>query len=200
MTTQQQRTEETRSRLLQAAEECFSRDGYDNTSVATICKHAGVSKGAFYHHFTTKHEVFMALLNYWLGGLAGQLTALQTGSATVPEELYAMAGLVGGVFQDAGNRFPLFLEFWSQSARDPEVWKVTISPMQQYSGVFTEMIEQGIKESSLKPGNSQILSRILVSLMMGLLAQGLLDPQGADWEQVSQEGIRVLLEGIQKRE
>ena len=37
---------ETRSRILQAAEECFTRYGYDSTGVAEICKAASVSKGA----------------------------------------------------------------------------------------------------------------------------------------------------------
>ena len=199
MTTQQQRAEETRSRLLQAAEECFSRDGYDKTSVAIICKRAGVSKGAFYHHFTTKHEVFMSLLNHWLGGLDEQLAALQTGLATVPEELRSMASLVGGVFQAAENRFPLFLEFWSQSVRDQQVWEVTVAPTHHYRDLFAGMIEQGIKEGSLKPTDPQTTARVFISLVMGLLVQSMLDPQGADWEQVAKEGIRLLLEGAQQK-
>lgn len=200
MTTQQQRTEETRNRILQTAEECFSRDGYDKTSVATICERAGVSKGAFYHHFTTKHEVFMALLNRWLGGLDEQLASLQTVQASVPEELHAMAGLIGGVFRAAENRFPLFLEFWSQSVRDPEVWKITVAPAHHYRDFFAGMIEQGVREGSLAPADAQTAARVLVSLMMGLLVQGLLDPQAADWEQVAREGIRILLEGMEQRQ
>lgn len=199
MTTQQQRTEETRNRILQMAEECFSHDGYDKTSVATICERAGVSKGAFYHHFTTKHEVFMALLNRWLGGLDEQLTSLQTVQTTVPEELRSMSGLIGGVFQVAENRFPLFLEFWSQSVRDPEVWKITVAPAHHYQDFFARMIEQGIEEGSLRSTDVQTASRVIVSLMMGLLVQGLLDPQGMDWEKVAREGIQIVLEGMERK-
>ncbi|MBN1429003.1 MAG: TetR/AcrR family transcriptional regulator [Anaerolineae bacterium] len=199
MTIQQQRAEETRSRILQAAEECFAQDGYDKTSVAAICQCAGVSKGAFYHHFTTKHEIFMALLNRWLGGLDEQLISSQSIQATIPETLREMAGLVGGVFQAAENRFPLFLEFWSQSVRDPEVWDITVAPMQHYRDFFTGMIERGIEEGSIEPGDPQTTARVVVSLVMGLLVQGMLDPQGADWEQVAREGIRVLLEGMQQK-
>ncbi len=39
----QQRSEDTRARILRAALECFSRAGYDATGVAEICAAAGVS-------------------------------------------------------------------------------------------------------------------------------------------------------------
>ena len=50
----QKRGEETRSRILDAAQGCFVQHGYDATGVAEICRSAGLSKGAFYHHFPSK--------------------------------------------------------------------------------------------------------------------------------------------------
>lgn len=195
----QQRAEETRARLLQAAADCFARDGYDATGVAGICKAAGVSKGAFYHHFDSKHAVFMALLDEWLEGLEKQMVQLHTPEAFFPEEMQSIAGLAGGIYQAADQRFPLFLEFWSRSARDPEVWEATIAPYYRYRDLFARMIEEGIREGSLQPTDPQIAARVLLSLAMGLLLQGLLDPQGADWEEVAREGIRILLEGAQRK-
>jgi AcrR family transcriptional regulator len=81
----QARSEDTRARILQAAEEAFCAAGYDATGVAEICARAGVSKGAFYHHFATKHDAFMALLARWLGGIDTQFAAARQQEATVPE-------------------------------------------------------------------------------------------------------------------
>ena len=50
----QKRGEETRSRILDAAQGCFVQHGYDATGVAEICRSAGLSKGAFYYHFPSK--------------------------------------------------------------------------------------------------------------------------------------------------
>lgn len=59
----QTRSEETRARILQAALTLFARLGYEAASVEDICVEAGVSKGAFYHHFPTKQAVFLQLLH-----------------------------------------------------------------------------------------------------------------------------------------
>ena len=63
---QQQRSEETRSRILESAIKLFSNRGYNKASVDDICADAGISKGAFYHHFKSKQALFPALLDGWL--------------------------------------------------------------------------------------------------------------------------------------
>ena len=63
----QQRSEETRARIMDAAVRRFSISGYDAASVDDICAEAGVSKGAFYHHYPTKQAIFLALMQGWLG-------------------------------------------------------------------------------------------------------------------------------------
>ncbi|MGE5603191.1 MAG: TetR/AcrR family transcriptional regulator, partial [Nitrososphaerales archaeon] len=64
----QQRADQTREHLLTAASHLFTRYGYDATGVAEICDDAGVSTGAFYHHFPSKQALFLALLQQWVGG------------------------------------------------------------------------------------------------------------------------------------
>lgn len=56
------RGEETRRRLLQAAEVCFSRQGFYATSVADITRRAGVSLGTFYLYFPSKTDILAELV------------------------------------------------------------------------------------------------------------------------------------------
>ncbi len=62
----QARSEETRTHILEAALRRFANHGYSAASVDEICAEAGVSKGAFYHHFPSKQALFLELLNEWL--------------------------------------------------------------------------------------------------------------------------------------
>lgn len=59
--TQAQRTETTRAALVGAARELFALNGYASTSLEQAAASAGVSKGALYHHFTGKRELFAAV-------------------------------------------------------------------------------------------------------------------------------------------
>ncbi|WP_336659977.1 TetR/AcrR family transcriptional regulator [Leucobacter sp. USHLN153] len=53
---------ETRTRLLDAATEVFAEEGVQAASVEHVCARAGFSRGAFYSNFSTKEELFLAVL------------------------------------------------------------------------------------------------------------------------------------------
>jgi AcrR family transcriptional regulator len=194
----QRRGEETRAHILKAAEECFARRGYDATSVADICDLAGVSKGAFYHHFSSKQTLFLESLEHWLVGMDALLESARVDANTVPAGLLQMAGMVQPVFQEGRGRLPFFLEFLTKAARDPVVWQATIAPYRRYRDFFCKMIEAGIAEGTLRPVDPEATAQIIVSLAVGLVLQGVLDPGGANWGQVAHDGVRLLLNGLAK--
>lgn len=195
----QQRGEETRARILSAAEECFAQHGYEAAGVAEICERAGVSKGAFYHHFASKQDLFMALLGNWLDGLDAGLRAVRSQTATVPDALREMAGMVGFVLSSAGERLPMFLEFWTQAARDPEVWAATIAPYRRYRAFFAELVQAGVAEGSLRPVDAEVVAQVIVSLAVGTILQGLLDRDGTDWNRSLRQGIEIILDSVKAR-
>jgi AcrR family transcriptional regulator len=59
--TQQERTEATVAALLDAARELFAEDGYAATSLDAVVARARVTKGALYHHFEGKRDLFAAV-------------------------------------------------------------------------------------------------------------------------------------------
>ncbi len=60
MPTQAERTEATRGRLVATARRLFAEQGYADTSTEEILEAAAVSRGAMYHHFSSKTELFQA--------------------------------------------------------------------------------------------------------------------------------------------
>jgi AcrR family transcriptional regulator len=196
---QQLRSEETRTRILEAAQECISERGYDATSVAEICECAAVSKGAFYHHFPSKHAAFLALFSHWLASLDESLATAGSGGDSVPEGILRMAGVLPQVFQAGRGRLPIFLEFWSRASRDPVVWQAIIAPYSHYTGLFRDLMARGIAEGSLRPVDPEVSARVILALAVGLVLQGLLEPEGADWGEVAQKGLCLLFDGLAER-
>jgi TetR/AcrR family transcriptional repressor of nem operon len=56
---------EARARLIEAARSLVRRKGYAATSVDDLCAAAGVTKGAFFHHFPSKEALGVALIDDW---------------------------------------------------------------------------------------------------------------------------------------
>ena len=54
-----------RSKLLDAAVAIIRQKGYAATSVDELCARAGVTKGAFFHHFPSKDSLAVAVTNHW---------------------------------------------------------------------------------------------------------------------------------------
>jgi AcrR family transcriptional regulator len=196
----QQRGEETRSNILAAAAAGFAENGYDATGVAEICRRADVSKGAFYYHFSSKQDLFLELLARWLSVLDEQLEEVRAEDASVPDQLLDMTRMIRQVFHVAEHQLPIFLEFWTKAARDPTVWEATIAPYRRYRAFFANLIEAGVTEGTLRSVEPDTTARIIVSLAVGLVVQGLLDTEGADWGHVAEAGMQMLLQGMEKKE
>lgn len=56
-------TPSTRERLVAAAFELFLQHGYGGTGVNQILAHSKLSKGAFYHHFKNKDEIYAEIID-----------------------------------------------------------------------------------------------------------------------------------------
>jgi AcrR family transcriptional regulator len=191
------RSEATRQLLLETSLDLFARNGYEATSVDTICRKAGLSKGAFYHHFTGKQELFLALLDQWLSGIDLQLDAIRAEAPTTAAALRAMADTARAIFAVARGRLPMFLEFWTQAQHNRTVWKATVEPYRRYQAYFAELVREGTKDGSLRRVNPENASRLLVSTAVGWLLQSVLDPEGADWGGVPAAGVDLLLKGLE---
>ncbi len=195
----QQRSEETRGKILSAAEKLFAQEGYDATGVAEICDQAGVSKGAFYHHFDSKQAVFLTLLDQWLERLDAEMQHIRASSQDGIQALVEITALTGAVFSDAEGRLPIFLEFWTKAIHDPDVWQTVPEQFSRYRRFISDLLCQGLEPSCLSEADTNKAARMVMALAVGMLVQGLVEPDETDWGAALQDGIGVMLRGLEEK-
>jgi AcrR family transcriptional regulator len=77
-------SEATRGALIDAAQELFSARGYAAVATEEIVRAAGVTRGALYHHFAGKKQLFEAVYEHVERGLVEQIASSAIPSASDP--------------------------------------------------------------------------------------------------------------------
>ncbi len=87
--TNRERTEATRLALLDAARALFVGKGYADTSTPEICAAAGITRGALYHHFADKRDLFRQVLVREAEAVAARIEAAAPAPLAPREALLA---------------------------------------------------------------------------------------------------------------
>ncbi|SFP49452.1 TetR/AcrR family transcriptional regulator [Variovorax sp. 770b2] len=90
MATNRERTESTQLALIEAARALFVSKGYGDTSTPEIALAAGITRGALYHHFADKRDLFRQVLAREAMAVAADI------EAATPERLGPRAALLQG--------------------------------------------------------------------------------------------------------
>ena len=101
MTTQESRSEATRGRLVDAARELFAERGYSDVGTEEIVRRAKVTRGALYHHFDGKRDLFRAVHEGLEQRLAEDIGAKIAAEAEAGTDARAVLELGARAFLDA---------------------------------------------------------------------------------------------------
>ncbi|MEZ4728871.1 MAG: TetR/AcrR family transcriptional regulator [Caldilineaceae bacterium] len=159
---------EREQRILDAAAELIIHYGYDKTSVSDIANAAGISKGAIYLHYSSKDELFAALLQREFRRYAEQWLACI--------EADPQGGTIGGIYKAvlyAINNSPLMSAIVKQ---DPRVFGNYLRKPQNLFTAMTspslraEFIQAMQAAGAIRHGvNPQVMAHIMDMISYGLV-------------------------------
>jgi AcrR family transcriptional regulator len=125
----QDRSRETRRRLLETTIRSLARHGWETSTVAFIAAEAGISRGAVQHHFRTREALILAALESMFEERAALLDALPDPSGSGPDRVHAVVtGLVDAI---GGELFRAALQVWTVAAADPEL-RSAVVPLERH--------------------------------------------------------------------
>lgn len=161
MVRQSERSEATIAAILKAARKRFAARGFDATSIDDIAAEAGVAKGAVYHHFRSKEEIFMKVLE----NVQAELAATPPpGLAKISDPLEQIAAAIHAYLLAAnarGTRQILLID-------GPAVigWQKWREIDDRYFGAGARAAVERLLNGAVKPETIQALSQLLMGAVM----------------------------------
>jgi len=191
MATQEQRRATTRAKLINASREHFALYGYESTHTNDILQDIGLSRGALYHHFASKQDLFEAVfvtivnetIEYAKTHTEVGKSPLETLiSACIAWLRAAQRREVSVILLDQGPR----VLGWKR-ARDLEA-KSNLS-------LIKKSLERAVAEGEVRVHSVELTAR-LINAMVGEAALVVLNKDGSKLLAESEAMIRQFIEGL----
>ncbi|WP_241132755.1 TetR/AcrR family transcriptional regulator [Achromobacter insuavis] len=192
--TREQSRDQTRQRLLDAAQSIFLTKGFVAASVEDIAELAGYTRGAFYSNFASKSELFLQLLKRDHENVMNDMRAIFEAGETRQQMEDSVLHYYSNHFRD-NECFLLWMEAKLQAARDPEFRVGFIACMGELREATTEYIRQfSERVGTPLPLPARELAIGLLALSDGMQFSFAFDPQN-----VSAETTESVLAGFFRR-
>lgn len=174
-----QRRAETRSRIVEAALQVYSRMGADAPVIDDFVKAAGVSRGTFYNHFTTTAELLEATIDFFAEALAQAIVdAIDPAADVVASAATAMRLHLHWVTAD-----PKVCAFFAKVPRVGEIGRRHAQAQYRRgvaSGAFLPMadhaasdlmfgtVNETVRRVARSPDEPKCLDQVVVAVLTGL--------------------------------
>lgn len=182
-----------RDQILDAAIGCFTRQGFQATTMADIIDASGLSAGAIYGYFAGKQELAVAAARRAIAGRVGDV-ARSAGER--PLGPAATLRAVADGFARDGIEVRLVVQLWGEAATDPAFLGVATGAFAELAEAFAAglarwaQVERGMPEEEARDWAAATLP-IMLAFGQGLIVQSALFP-GFDRERYLAAVERVL--------
>lgn len=171
---QQERKEETRRELIDAAARVFARRGFHGASIEQIALEASYSTGAVYWHFKGKDDLFLAVYEAQASARARDIEAFgERAEGELPQRARAYADQSMARLDSDPEFWILSLEFLIHAWRNPRL-RGAFSDRVAWGRLVTErLLRENVGELPMGAGD---LASVLRELGTGLALARLADP------------------------
>ena len=186
-------------KILDSALSVFVENGYQDTTIADIVSKSGLSKGAIYHYYGSKKELFISLIDHWEVFSFPDFYSKNNKDESASSTLKRFTEVVYDVFYKNSNVFLAEIEFWSLANKDNEIKKRSKVLYDKILKLFELVLNKGIRNGEFKKLDTKIVSIELLSVFQGINWFCLFNEDKALAKEYLKKSIDVILDGIKKR-
>jgi AcrR family transcriptional regulator len=184
--TQEERSTETRSRLVDAAIRVSQESGYANLTISKVAEHAGLTNGAMQHHFSSRDDLVIAVLDALYPVLEMPFEEIASRKLTVRERVSTFIDLLWQIYSR-----PEYLVIWDVAfgTRGDAQFRAKLQAYQRdISARMRKQLAAAFADVDLTVEGADHIFSLVISCLRGFALQAVfgVDRRRADLEQVKE--------------
>ena len=185
-----------RAQILEASAQIIRQKGYHAASMHDIADAVNLQKASLYHHFSSKQEILLELLDQALDLLTERISAVLAQDDPVDEKLrQAMRVYLGSLAEHADLAAVLLLEHRSLN---PEYHDRHIPRRDRFERLWRDLIQEGVEGGVFRATDPSMAARALLGVMNWTITW--YRPEGpSSIEQISDHFAALFLDGLRGR-
>ncbi|SHJ65263.1 transcriptional regulator, TetR family [Desulfatibacillum alkenivorans DSM 16219] len=188
---QEDKSQKTRRQLILSTLYCLHEHGYHGATLSRILDHAGVSRGAWRHHFKNKTALVAAAARAMYEGTARLARANAPRLAKEPDPLHAMFDFIWATFHQGWHR-NVWLEFTVAARTDAQL-RALIEPVtRDFFNTVGELTAETLESAGPDSIPPDLLMDLSLYLSRGMAIQSIVSGDEAHYQRLRNAWSRVL--------
>ena len=184
--------EKRQSQIMQATMRVVTKKGYSQTRIDDIAKEYGLSKGAIYHYYNDKKEIFLSLIDHWETETFPDFYKKNKDYTSI-DILKSFAKKVSEVYKKRKYVFQAEVEFWALANQDNDINKKSYELYEKILNLFELVIKKGIREGYFKKVDPRLKSIYILSVFQGINWFCIFDNKNDDAEKYIEDSIKSVI-------
>ena len=183
--------QERRAEIVAAARRLLASGGYESTTMQDVMREVGIAKGAVYHYFRSKEELFEAVVEDIVGEATAQMCqALEAAQGSALDVMRAM--IAAG---RAAETAPEILERLHRPGNAGMHVRLLAAAIQQQAPLYAELIRRGCEQGEFRTATPLETAEFLLTAVQFLTDEGI-HPWPADTLQRRAQAFPTLIETL----
>jgi len=190
------RGEQTREQILTAAKHLFTDRGYHTTSLYDLFEHAGITKGAFFHHWKSKEELALSVLDEISRNFEEYVFVVARGEGRAREKMERLLRNLGDLSQ---NQRWIYMRIFALWCTDLHPDEEKIGPAvhllrARWTMLWKDLIHKAQQETDLRTDiSAENLSFLVSSAILGVQLMSSQPKAGSDSTKIALDTLRRAL-------
>ena len=187
-----------KKQILEAALKIFIKKGYDKTTMDDIVVLSGLSKGALYHYYKSKKDLFLDLIDHWEVYTFKNFYKKSSKDNSASDIIRLFGQNILKTLKDKKIAYLAEVEFLSLSNHDLDIKHRTQLLYDKLLNLFEKVVTKGIRQGEFKELEIRTTAMFIIAIFQGINWFAIFEENSVSAENYIENSIDLIINSISK--